>query len=70
MGVGRDSAEHRPGRDGAEDAYAQDHRGGPELLGAEAERQGRDGGDQQQARAQPLQNVSGDEHRRILGSRE
>jgi hypothetical protein len=40
-----------------------------QLLDAEAQRQRRHRGDQQEARAQTLQHVAGDEHRRVLRRR-
>ena len=55
----------RAERDRAEDAHVHDHGGRAELATPEAERQRRHGRDQQQARAQTLQHVAGDEHRRI-----
>ncbi|HXW88466.1 MAG TPA: hypothetical protein VEJ42_09400 [Streptosporangiaceae bacterium] len=58
------AADQRPGRDGAEDADVQDHRGPPQLGLREAEEQRRRGGDQQHAGKQALQHVPRDEHSR------
>jgi hypothetical protein len=68
-GVGLQAADERPERDGAEDAHVHDHGGVAQLVLREADGQRRDRGDQQQARAQPLDDVPGDEHAGVLGRR-
>ena len=54
----------RARRDRAEDAQVEDHRRRAELAHRVAQDQRRRRGDEQQARAQPLQHVPDDEHRR------
>ncbi len=54
-----------PERNGTEDTHAHDHRRLAQALEPEAERQRRHGRDEQKARAQPLENVAGNEHGRV-----
>ena len=58
------AADQRARRHGPEDAHVHDHRCPAQLGGRVAKEQRRRGRDQQQAGAQALQHVPGDEHRR------
>ena len=60
------AADERAERDRAEDAHVHDHRRVAELVRRIADRQRRNGGDQQQAGAQALDHVADDEHLRVL----
>ena len=62
--LGLQAADERAERDRAEDAHVHDHGGVAQLARRVADRQRRHGGDQQQARAEALDDVAGDVHRR------
>ena len=67
--LGLHAADERAERDRAEHAHVHDHGGVAQLVLRKADRQRRRGGDQQHAGGQALQDVSADEHARVLRRR-
>ena len=67
--LGLHPADERAERDRAEDAHVHDHGRVAQFVLRKADRQRRRGGDQQHAGGQTLQDVSADEHARVVRRR-